>query len=90
MRIESTGIYTRDGQPGKITSGKSDLRKPALSPQDIKKPETPGQSFAALLSDAETNQLTKLFGKFDLKDLAGNTPADPEDNRPGQIIDILV
>jgi hypothetical protein len=90
MRIESTGIYTSNGQPGKIVSGKSDLNTTRPSPKDIKKADVPKQNFASLLSEAETTQLTKLFGKFDLKELAGNVPVEPEDDRPGQIIDILV
>ena len=90
MRIDPTGIYTSNGQPGRILPGKTDSVKPRPSTQDIKKPETPTKSFASLLSDAETNQLTKLFGKFDLKELAGSAPVEPEDDRPGQIIDILV
>jgi hypothetical protein len=90
MRIDSTGIYTSNGQPGRTLIGKTDSAKSGPSTQTIKKSETPVKSFASLLSDAETNQLTKLFGKFDLKELAGNVPIEPEDDRPGQIIDILV
>ncbi len=90
MRIDPTGIYTSNGQPGRALVGKTDSVKPRPSTQNVKKSETPAQNFASLLSDAETTQLTKLFGKFDLKELASNAPIEPEDDRPGQIIDILV
>jgi hypothetical protein len=90
MRIESTGIYTSTGQPGKIITGKNDLNKSQPSNRNANKAEPAKQSFASLLSEAETSQLTKLFGKFDLKELAGNSPVTPEDDRPGQVIDILV
>jgi len=90
MRIDSTGIYTSTGQPGRILPGKTESVKPGSSTQDIKKQETPSKNFASLLSEAETSQLTKLFGKFDANELSNSAPVEPEDDRPGQIIDILV
>lgn len=90
MRIDPTGIYTSNGQLGRTLPGKTDLVKPKPSPHETKKTDTAAKSFSALLSDAEANQLTKLFGKFDLKELAGSAPIEPDDDRPGQIIDILV
>jgi hypothetical protein len=90
MRIESTGIYTRNGQIGKVAPGVGGNVRAKSSPEDVKKADAPIQNFSAILSEAETAQLTKLFGKFDLKEISKDTEVPPEDNRPGQIIDILV
>ncbi|NLI15362.1 MAG: hypothetical protein GX409_03650 [candidate division Zixibacteria bacterium] len=90
MRIDPAGIYASNGQPARIIPGKIDTAKLKPSTQDIKKSGNAPANFASLLSDAETKQLTKLFGKFDIKELAGNAPIEPNDDRPGQIIDILV
>jgi hypothetical protein len=90
MRIESTGIYTSNGQIGKVPPGNNGQIKPRSSADDVQKPGAPTKSFSSLLSQAETTQLTRLFGKFDLKELAKDASATPEDERPGQFIDILV
>ncbi len=90
MRIESSGIYTSNGQIGKVNAGNSPKIKPRQSAEESKKTSSAPQSFSGMLSQAETNQLTKLFGKFDLKELARDSGTSAGDDHPGQFIDILV
>jgi hypothetical protein len=90
MRIESTGIYTSNGQIGKVAPNTGNQAKSRPSTTEVKKPADLAKDFSALLSQAETTQLTKLFGKFDLKELSKDASVSPEDDRPGQFIDIVV
>lgn len=91
MKIESSPIYNRNGlipvrkvdnDQIRIAGAKKDVRKPAEAVKS--------ESFQALLSDAEADQLMRLFGKFDLAALTGSTENSRSETRPGQIIDIVV
>ena len=92
MRIDSVGIYTSQGQPKGIVSNNVNTTSPKAVPAEpkTKAVQTTKQSFSALLSEAERAQLTKLFGKFDMEALTGQSEPDDKDLRPGRIIDIVV
>ena len=90
MKIESLGIYSSNGQMRPVSTSPQPQLKAPQNTVSSSKGAPAKHDFAAMLSEAETTQLTKLFGKFDLKALAGEHEQSTEENRPGQIIDILV
>jgi hypothetical protein len=91
MRIDSVGIYTSQGQPGgKIATGSKNTSKTDPAQPQQKAVQFTKQSFPAILSEAESAQLTKLFGKFDMKALAEQSEPDAKDTRPGRFVDIVV
>jgi hypothetical protein len=91
MRIDSVGIYTSQGQPGnKIATNEKNAPKTVPAEPKQKAVQFTKQSFPAMLSEAESAQLTKLFGKFDIEALTGQSDSDTKDVRPGRFIDIVV
>lgn len=101
MRIDSLGLYTNQGliqgkvQPQNIDQPKhvKTWKPPRLKP-DADKIDNVVSS--ALLSSAESNQIKKLFGHFDVsvlteqyqKEISSKAPG--KDVPPGSIIDIVV
>ncbi len=91
MKIESSPIYNRNGlipvrqsggdQPG-IAAAKKSTGRPTETPKS--------ESFQALLSEAEADQLMQLFGKFDIAALTETAANSRSETRPGRLIDITV
>lgn len=106
MKIESVGIYNNRGLlPGKANPEIS--RKAAETTKIIKSGELKSQQKVtssikpevfSQLSSAESTQIKKLFGQFDLTTLSQEGRLSPSnskkvsniDERPGRFIDIIV
>ena len=97
MRVDSTGIYNSRGLvqnrpknliPQRNTEvNKAQATGKADKPQKFVLPKLAEN--LNQLSSAELNQINKLFGQVDLSSL-NTTDKAKLDDRPGQIIDIVV
>lgn len=94
MRINPLGIYTQkglirdDGQSG--LTRRNSFEPGISSPAEIENKK----ATLAPLTTAESSQIKKLFGNFDMSILAHNNLIGADgvvvDDGPGQIIDIVV
>ena len=97
MKINSAGIYNNRGLvPNRANNTAPPKNPEAGSKQASSKPQQAQKiDFSKLvenmnrLSTAELNQINKLFGQVDLEALtkSGNGKVD---DRPGQLVDIVV